>query len=80
MEYFLYTLQHDPKFLEGIQPLTLLGRAVGWLYTDGSLEHEKTVKGIGGVCFPAPPEGAGKQTPSWYGEYIDQQDISPYHA
>ena len=71
LEYFLYTLQHDPKFLEGIQPLTLLGREVGWLYTDGSLEHEKTVKGIGGVCFPAPPEGAGKQTPSWYGEYID---------
>ena len=78
LEYFLYTLQHDPKFLEGIQPLTLLGRAVGWLYTDGSLEHEKTVKGIGGVCFPASPEGAEKQTPSWYGEYIDPS-VSGYN-
>ena len=78
LEYFLYTLQHDPKFLEGIQPLTLLGRTVGWLYTDGSLEHEKTVKGIGGVCFPAPPEGDGKQAPSWFGEYIDP-NVSGYH-
>ena len=75
LEYFLYTLQHDPKFLEGIQPLTLLGRAVGWLYTDGSLEHEKTVKGIGGVCVPDWPDVT---CPLWYGEYIDP-NVSGYH-
>ena len=50
LEYFLHTVQHDSKFLEGIQLLALIDREVAWLYTDGSLEHEKTVTGIGGVC------------------------------
>ena len=67
-EYFLHTIQHDPQFLQGFQPLGLVNREVAWLYTDGSLEHEKTAKGIGGVCFPAAPD---VECPLWYGECMD---------
>lgn len=66
LEFFLHTLQHNTQFLEGIKPLDFLNRAVAWLYTDGSLEHEKTFKGIGGICF-----ASASATPLWYGEVID---------
>ena len=76
LEYFLHTVQYDPKFLKVIQPLALLDRAVAWLHTDGSLEHEKTFQGICGVCFPASPDVTCP--PLWYGEYIDP-NVSGYH-
>ena len=66
IEFFLHTLKHDERFLAGIQPFKLLNREVSWLYTDGSLEHNKTVKGIGGVCF-----SHASATPEWFGEYMN---------
>ena len=66
LEYFLHILQHDERFLAGIEPFKLLSREICWLYTDGSLEHNKTVKGIGGICFPSL-----KATPEWFGEYMN---------
>ena len=46
----------------------LANREVSWLYADGSLEHDKIVKGIGGDCFPTSPE---TECPLWKGECID---------
>ena len=66
LEFFLHTVKADPKFLAGIEPFKLLNREVSWLYTDGSLEHEKTQKGIGGVCFPSL-----QAEPEWYGEFMN---------
>ena len=72
-EFFLHTLKSDSRFLDGIQPWKIVNRAVAWLYTDGSLEGNKTLKGIGGICFPSlsPPA-------YWYGESISPT-VPGYH-
>ena len=72
LEFFLHTLRYDKTFLEGVKPLSFFNRSIAWLYTDGSLEKNKTVKGIGGLCF------ASKiAAPLWYGELIPP-DIPGY--
>ena len=50
--------------------MSMGNREVAWLYTDGSLEHEKTVGGIGGGYFPTSPD-MGR--PLCYGEYMNPQ-------
>ena len=65
IEYFLNLLQ-DPKFLEGFSPENILSRDQCLLYTDGALEGDNTVKGLGGVLFKPP-----MKTPWSFGEKLD---------
>ena len=43
-----------------------MNREIAWLYTDGPLEHSKTVKGIGCVCF-----NSLTSLPGWFGECMN---------
>ena len=64
IQFFLNLLE-SPKFLEGIRPETLFNREMHVMYTDGALEGDGSIKGIGGVLFPLP-----MKTPLHFGEML----------